>query len=329
MITQSIQPSYAREFAGSSDLRTSLYENNVNWFRGSTETKMASCLDSVALGPARLVWSSSASKSLGVLLERHEYSPGERREAAIDKHVISMSRSSPARFEYRNLSGEFTTVVLRPKAIMITPSGKLPDIRLHTQAEFTHCALEDDFIRRVATELNCATQIPTFRPGVEERSIECILGLLTQEMQAADRSDRLYIDSLIYALTARYLTFDVGRPKRSKSSVAGLLPRILNRIRSKIEASLDTDLTLEALAQESGYSRAHFLRMFQAATGLTPHQYVLDVRLKRARERLSQANSSIIDVALSCGFSSQSHMTSVFRRCLNTTPGEFRRSVLS
>ena len=108
--------------------------------------------------------------------------------------------------------------------------------------------------------------------------------------------------------------------------MTGLFPRTLNRIRAKIEANLDADLSLESLAGESGYSRAHFLRMFRATTGVTPHQYVLDLRLKRAQERLRQASSSIIDVALSCGFSSQSHMTTVFRRYLETTPGEFRRN---
>ena len=88
----------------------------------------------------------------------------------------------------------------------------------------------------------------------------------------------------------------------------------------------DTDLSLKSLAEESGYSRTHFLRIFLVATGLTPHQYVLDLRLRRAQERLKQAGSSIIDVAVSCGFSSQSHMTSVFRRRLEMTPGEFRRA---
>lgn len=114
-----------------------------------------------------------------------------------------------------------------------------------------------------------------------------------------------------------------GRPESRESA---LLPCILRRVRDKIEANLDTALRLESLAEESGYSRAHFLRMFRAATGFTPHQYVLDVRLRRAQDRLKQKGSSIIDVAVSCGFSSQSHMTNVFRQRLEMTPGEFRRN---
>src|SRR5271163_4740621 len=113
-------------------------------------------------------------------------------------------------------------------------------------------------------------------------------------------------------------------PARTEVRVAALPHRILTRVQDKIEANLDTELSLDSLAEESGYSRAHFLRMFRAATGLTPHQYVLDLRLRRAQDRLRQKGSSIIDVAVSCGFSSQSHMTNVFRQRLEMTPGEFR-----
>lgn len=110
-----------------------------------------------------------------------------------------------------------------------------------------------------------------------------------------------------------------------RAPIAALPHRILNRVREKIEANLDTVLSLDCLARESGYSRAHFLRMFRAATGLTPHQYVLGLRLSRAQDSLKKKDARIIDIAVSCGFSSQSHMTSVFRQRLEMTPGEFRR----
>lgn len=212
---------------------------------------------------------------------------------------------------------------------MITPAGLVPEIRLHTFAELTHFALEDEFVSSVANELDHPTSRPAFRPDVADKSIQRILKLLMDELEAGHPSDRLYVDSLVYALATRYLLLEVSRPGRSKARVTALTPRILNRIRAKIDANLDADLSLKSLAEESGYSRAHFLRMFRTATGLTPHQYVLDLRLRRAQERLRQANSSIIDVALSCGFSSQSHMTNVFRRRLETTPGELRRTASS
>jgi AraC family transcriptional regulator len=86
-------------------------------------------------------------------------------------------------------------------------------------------------------------------------------------------------------------------------------------------------LSLASLANESGYSRAHFLRMFRAATGLTPHQYVLERRLSAAQQLLRQSTMLLADIALKCGFSSQTYMNDVFRKRLGVTPQKYRRNI--
>jgi AraC family transcriptional regulator len=76
-----------------------------------------------------------------------------------------------------------------------------------------------------------------------------------------------------------------------------------------------------------GYSRSHFLRMFHATTGMTPHRYVLNRRIERARRRLGDADMSIAQVAYCCGFSNQAHLTLAFRKVCGLTPGEYRREL--
>jgi AraC family transcriptional regulator len=98
-------------------------------------------------------------------------------------------------------------------------------------------------------------------------------------------------------------------------------------IEDLIESRLDADLTLQELAAEIGYSRSHFLRMFRATTGMTPHQYVLKRRLERARYLLEQIEFSIAEVAIMCGFSSQAHLTLAFRKEYGSTPTEYRRQL--
>jgi AraC family transcriptional regulator len=290
----------------------------------------ASPLLAIAPGPTRIARSSISLSWHGILLEKHVTSPGERKSASIDRHVVSMSSGSPSRFEHRAGSGNFVACLNRPGTIMITPSGPVPDIRLHNSSQFIHCALEQDFMRSVTAELDHHSATgPIFRPGIQDKSIQRILGMLMEELEADRPLGRLYVDSLAHALVTRYILLDGASSARSGSRVSGLPPRILSRVRDKIEANLDTDLSLDSLAAESGYSRAHFLRMFRVATGLTPHQYVLGLRLSRAQDCLRRKSVSIIDVAVSCGFSSQSHMTSVFRQRLEMTPAEFRRNAFS
>ena len=287
---------------------------------------LSSPLLAFAPGPTKVLSSSLANSWQGILLERHLSSPGVRACTSIDRHVVSMFVGASARFEYRARSGECVVCVNRPGAIMITPSGPVPELRLHAPSEFIHCALEESLLRDVVEDLGGAIPPPVFRAGIQERSIQRILSLLIDELEAVRPLGKLYVDSLAHALVTQYVSFENLQGGRKEPRVAGLLPRILSRVQEKIEANLDADLSLETLAEESGYSRAHFLRMFRTSTGVTPHQYVMDLRLRRAQDQLRQRGSSIIDVAVSCGFSSQSHMTSLFRQRLEMTPGEYRRN---
>lgn len=293
-----------------------------------TGTSAQSPLSGIAPGPTRIISSSLPLSWRGVLVERHSSFPGERASASIDSHVISMFTGAPSRFEHRNIHGTFAPCLNRPGMIMTTPCGPVPDIRLHTPAEFVHCALEEGFTRGVLDELDRQpSSTPLFRPGIRDKAIQQILGLLVEELETKRPLGRLYVDALGLALANRYLLLELGCDLRPKEKVCPLPARILCRVREKIESNLDADLTLDSLARESGYSRAHFLRMFRTATGLTPHQYVLELRLNRARQCLQRKDASIIDVAFSCGFSSQSHMTSVFRQRLEMTPGQLKRNV--
>jgi AraC family transcriptional regulator len=103
--------------------------------------------------------------------------------------------------------------------------------------------------------------------------------------------------------------------------VARLLPVLV-----QIQARLDEDLPLERLARLAGLSRFHFLRQFRAVTGETPKQYVLRLRVERAALRLLLVRSSVLDVALDCGFHNHETFTRAFRRRFGTSPSEYRTS---
>jgi len=275
--------------------------------------------------PARVLRSSASLGCRGIHLERHYSATGGQRSGIADHDVISMVLGNPCHFEYRNWQDDRIQTSARPSTIMITPAGPLPCLTFHTPVELIHCALESELLSNVSQELDRPLHGACFCAAIQDKAIQRIIGMLLDELELQQPLGRLYVDSLAHALATRFVLLETPMEQPSAREPA-LLPRILRRVREKIEANLEADLSLESLAEESGYSRAHFLRMFRAATGLTPHQYVMDLRLARAQERLSQAGSSIVDVAVSCGFASQSHMTSVFRRRLEMTPGAFRRN---
>jgi AraC family transcriptional regulator len=95
-----------------------------------------------------------------------------------------------------------------------------------------------------------------------------------------------------------------------------------------MRADLCTNLDLKTPAAESGYSRNHFLRMFRTATESTPHQYFLRLRIEKAPSLMKNQSLRIIDIAESCGFTSQSQFSRVFRRVIGVTPWQYRRDTL-
>ena len=93
-----------------------------------------------------------------------------------------------------------------------------------------------------------------------------------------------------------------------------------------VNQNLDTKLKWEEIATEVGLDPFTFGRGFKQSAGMTPHQYVIRCRLRRAMKLLAHEDLALADVALEVGCSCQSHLTTLFRKHLGTTPGAFRLS---
>ena len=89
---------------------------------------------------------------------------------------------------------------------------------------------------------------------------------------------------------------------------------------------IDTKLTWDDIADAIGMDRYAFGRRFKLTTGITPHQYVIRCRLRRAMRLLARDELTLADIALEVGVSCQSHLTNLFRKHLGTTPGAIRES---
>ena len=94
----------------------------------------------------------------------------------------------------------------------------------------------------------------------------------------------------------------------------------LQRVVRYIEAHLADQVTLLDLSNASGFSPMHFAGLFRLATGLRPHDYVLRRKIEEAQLMLLTSDTSIVDVALSFGFLSQAHFTTVFKRYVGSPP---------
>ncbi len=99
----------------------------------------------------------------------------------------------------------------------------------------------------------------------------------------------------------------------------------LRRVVRFVNDNIDSKLTWDDIADGIGMDRYVFGRRFKLTTGITPHQYVIRCRIRKAMKLLAHGRSSLADIALDIGCSCQSHFTTLFRNHVGTTPGAFRR----
>jgi AraC-like DNA-binding protein len=103
-------------------------------------------------------------------------------------------------------------------------------------------------------------------------------------------------------------------------------PISVRLVKDYLEAHYAEDVTLTTLSQLTGLSRYHLVRTFTGRVGVPPHTYLRQVRIRQAKALLASGHTPA-DVALSTGFTDQSHLTRWFKRLWGVTPGHYRKSV--
>jgi AraC-like DNA-binding protein len=103
----------------------------------------------------------------------------------------------------------------------------------------------------------------------------------------------------------------------------------LKRVLQYVDENLTAKVTLQDMAAVAGLSRMHFAAQFRVATGVRPHEYLLRRRIERAQELLKQVEIALVDIALTVGFQTQAHFTTVFKRFVGDTPYQWRSAHLA
>jgi AraC family transcriptional regulator len=240
--------------------------------------------------------------------------------ATHDSAAISLDWRPPGNNQIR-------TSVLHRGRVMLANANELVWKRWARPRSIFAFAMDENFVSQISQEAfngstNCTveTLVELDDPVIERL---CILG--QRELNEGGGSGKLYIEGLASSLTV-YLLRQYGTSRRSRPIYKGGLPaKQLRRIVEYINIHLRDELRLAELAAISGMSPHHFGEAFKISMGKPPHRYVTEKRVYRARELLRK-DWPISDVAYAVGFSSQSHLTTNFRRLMGITPARFRRS---
>jgi AraC family transcriptional regulator len=143
---------------------------------------------------------------------------------------------------------------------------------------------------------------------------------IAQELTSGDTASALALEGLALELIA------LASRAEGRSPDARLRPAWVVRARDLLHARFaEADLRIAELAAEAGVHPVYFARAFRAHYGVTPGEYVRQLRLQWSARALSTSGQSLSTIALAAGFADQSHFTRAFRRAFGVTPGRYRR----
>ncbi|MFH1914991.1 MAG: AraC family transcriptional regulator [Pseudomonadota bacterium] len=184
--------------------------------------------------------------------------------------------------------------------------------------------LKPEVLAEAAGEILSRPTLPDFRMGVIDDPALADRIRLTHLLLERPQTPLMEKETRLMALLAEW----IGRWAEERGGLRrhGQEHRAVARAREVIREEYGADLSLTALAREAGLSPWHLVRVFERATGVTPHAYLTQVRVDSARQRLAGVDR-IADIACECGFADQAHLTRLFKRQTGMTPGNFRKNL--
>lgn len=162
---------------------------------------------------------------------------------------------------------------------------------------------------------------------VQDETVSRMTRAIAAEVASGAPSGELFAESISLALlhhvVGRYGVLERARPK-----LRGQLSAVQQaRLTEHVRANLAAELSLASLSAEIGVSTRHFGSLFRRAFGTTPHRYVLEQRVAAGERLIAQGERDLAAIALTVGFSSQSHFTTAFRSFRGVTPARYARAV--
>ena len=150
---------------------------------------------------------------------------------------------------------------------------------------------------------------------------------ILQAMESPVLSDSLYLDHALSAVHA-YIACTYGGVKIEPNALRGGLARWqMQRATEILRANLEGHVSLSHVARDCKLSVSHFVRAFKRSFGQTPYRWLMERRIEAAKDLLSNSHLPQAEIALRCGFADQACFIRSFRCKVNSTPGEWRRSL--
>ncbi len=274
----------------------------------------------IQISSNRWAWSSLYSS-----LQRE--SPFEDTYEAVDDQLVILHLDGPVTVHRRVRKGESSRLI-PPGGLFMVPGGMDFGVRLEGTLLTLHLYLRRALIEEVTQSIwpGDPTQVELLpRIGDSDPLVERLMLGVRDALLDDGPTAEPYVDYLGRAIAARLI-----RGHSSCSPVDHSPVRLgrgqLGKAIDFMQANLGDAINLSAIAGATGLSQSHFARQFRTTLGVAPHQYLMRLRIERAKRMLSETDTPLVTVAFACGFANQEHLTRIFKRSCGITPAAYRRA---
>jgi AraC family transcriptional regulator len=238
--------------------------------------------------------------------------------------VVYMDGATPM---HRRCAGDWRNDLVAPGSISFLSHEIRSHWRWTEPTEVLHLYLSPSLLKAAASDLFEREIAAVNLRDVLRADDPVLAGLvmaLAQETRQRGIGSSLYVDSIRHCARIHLLRHYTEVQFRASTAPGGLSLSQRRLVVRYVEDNLDKAITLADLAGVIRLSVFHFTRKFRSEFGCSPHAYVMQRRILRAKHQLARTNLPIKVIAANCGFSDQSHMTHVFRTRLQITPASYR-----
>lgn len=217
--------------------------------------------------------------------------------------------------------------IAEPGRMLVVPSEMESTWEVNGDRTILVLALPNETVKTVLG-VTCPHRITeAFWPLSEEtwsdQLVELMMNRLWENTAGGQPANSLLGDGLLISILSQML---IKAGTSLEANTAVVLPQWrLKRVKQFVMANLGSEISLDDLASAAGLSRRHFARSFHQEIGETPHRWLMQMRLGKAKEMLKLSDSSLCEISESCGFASQSHFTSALKQATGMTPLKWRQ----
>jgi AraC family transcriptional regulator len=274
--------------------------------------------------------SGSGLKLNGVIIERNIEQPNvfiDSTNEYASKYIVVLHSSNPSMLTWKG-DGKLNESLFTKGDAIINPSGLFVAPRWSTDVEVLLLAIDSYHVNKIAEQMELSGKvelIPKFR--FRDELLQQLLYNLISEFEnelPPNQMDLVFVESISHSLIAHLIRRYSVEQINSQQISPKLSPRKLSRVLDYINDNLDKSLSLESIAEVAGISPSYFLNQFRESTGKSPHKYIINQRIEKAKNLLIQTNKPIAQIACETGFADQSHLTRVIRSYMGMTPKTIR-----